>query len=660
MIRQWRHVGRNNRVTRVESLHFASLADPHALPMRLSIMPENFDGDFEVITGLRLCEKCEAPLQVLKRAANGACIVKLQTRFTGLRAYQGHLSSIPAAGSTAQEECVSGEWELLKKWRWRAKSGESVALEKMSAIFTSRDEGPFSESRLRRYLEHMRERGFWDLMLEHVTAWDARWRDAEIVVVGDAEAQRWINFAAYHLISAGNHRDDRVSIGARALTGPIYKGHVFWDSEMFILPFFIFTHPETARAMLMYRYHTLPAAREKAASVGCRGALFAWESAISGKEMTPVAALAPNGDIIPILSGKLEQHIDSAIAYGVWSYWLATGDMDFMLEAGAEILIETARFWASRAERDGETYHIRNVEGPDEYHEGVDDSVYTNMMAGWNILRAIDIIERLKRRHPEGLARLREKLGLGPREPSAWRKVAEGLSIPKSRDGTLLEQFQGFFGLEDIDVRLFEPRTGALDVILGRERTQNTQLVKQADVVMLLYLLEGHFSNEQLHANFSYYERRTAHGSSLSPAIYGLVAARLGLAQSALGYYRMAGEVDLANNMGNAIGGIHVAAMGGLWLQTISGFAGLRYDEEALFLYPHLPNKWQRLRFSLHWRQAQLSIEVVRKRRIVLRSEGEGPFSVGIHGSKARTCEAGHTYTSSWDGKGWLDFEEQE
>ena len=210
-------------------------------------------------------------------------------------------------------------------------------------------------------------------------------------------------------------RTRRVSVGARGLTGDAYFGHVFWDTEIYLLPFYTAVWPEAARAMLMYRYHTLARRREqRQRTMGCKGALYAWESADTGEETTPERVVGPDGAMIDILTGKMEQHISADIAYAVWQYWRVTGDDDFFLQAGAEILLETARFWASRAvaEADGRR-HIRHVIGPDEYHEDVDDNAFTNVMARWNLARGLEAIETLRTRWPERAAALGEKLALG-------------------------------------------------------------------------------------------------------------------------------------------------------------------------------------------------------------------------------------------------------
>jgi len=662
LFREWRHRSVKNLLTSIKYLNFASLADPHALLESVTVLPENHDSPLKVDTGLRLCDECEPALQVVKMVPEEdgkGSIVRGKTRFTSIGVIAGQRTvSLPGF---VPLKCRSREDEtgVYDAWSWDGNTGQEVTIQKFATLRTSRD-GKLTEPSVYRHLKTLEGEGFVALVMEHVAVWEARWRNAAIRAHGDPEAQRWINFACYHLISAGNPLDDRSSIGARALTGTVYKGHIFWDSEMFILPFFVFTHPPTARAMLMYRYHTLPAAREKARSIGCEGALYAWESGINGEEMTPEFAVAPDGEVIPILSGKLEQHIDAAIAHGIWTYWQATRDADFMVRAGAEMLIETARFWASRVIRKSGQYHIYNVEGPDEFHEGVDDNIYTNLMAAWNLRRAVDIVRHMQDAHPAELTLLSERIGFELAETKKWLKIADNMYNGFIPACNFIEQFAGYFDLEDIDVRKYEPRTAALDIILGRERTAATRMVKQADVVMLLYLLEEQFSEYQIRDNFEYYDRRTAHSSSLSPCIYGLVAARLGMSRTAMQYFHKAGQIDMADNMGNATGGVHAAALGGLWQQVIMGFSGFRATDEGVFVYPQLPVKWRRLSFSLLWRDLHLDFDIRRGKQMKLSILGDGEVKAGIYGLALQDLEAGGTYVSNWKSRTWSEFYRQE
>src|SRR5208337_3989484 len=428
----------------------------------------------------------------------------------------------------------------------------------------------------REKLETARQAGWRGILRSHEEAWRKRWDASDVAIDGDEGAQQALRFAIYHLISAANPNDDTVSIGARALTGDDYHGHVFWDTEIYLLPFYTWTWPEAARAALMYRFHTLNGARQKAADMGWRGALYAWESTDTGLETTPTQIVGPDRRVIQVLCGTQEQHISADVAYAVWQYWQITGDDEFFHTAGAEILLETARFWASRAllEADGRT-HIRGVIGPDEYHEDIDDNAYTNVMARWNIRRALDAVEILRQRWPEAWERLSLKLHLRQAELDEWRQVADSIADGLAARTGLFEQFSGFFGLEYIDLNDYAGRSVPLDVVLGRERTQKTQVVKQADVVALLALLPEEFPGDMAAKNFRYYEPRCGHGSSLSPSMHGVAAARIGDPEKALQYLRQSAAIDLSDSVVGIGGGVHIAALGGNWMVAVLGFAGL-------------------------------------------------------------------------------------
>ncbi len=508
--------------------------------------------------------------------------------------------------------------KLTWSWSWKCRPGQIVCFQRFVAVVRSDipDTDPGREARDR--LQGALHLGWSGVFAAHEAAWTKRWHHSGVEVDGDAAAQRALRFAIYHLTSAANPADESVSIGARALTGDDYHGHVFWDTEIFLLPFYVLTWPEAARALLMYRFHTLPAARAKAARMGWRGALYAWESAATGAEMTPEEVLGPDRQVIRILCGTQEQHISADIAYAVWQYWHATGDDGFLLEAGAEILLETARFWASRAtlEADGRC-HIRGVIGPDEYHEHIDDNAYTNVMARWNIRRALDIAAALRERWPACWTALAGRLRLDEAELKLWRSVADTLIDGLQPTTGLFEQFAGYFGLEDIDLAKYAGRTVPMDVVLGRERTQQSQVVKQADVVALLGLLPEEFKGETAAAaNFRYYEPRCSHGSSLSPAMHGLVAARMGDTEMALRFFHRTADIDLADTQVATDGGIHIAALGGIWMLTVLGFTGLSLRDDGIDIDPHLPGDWHSLAFRVQWRGRCLKISIDQDRQI--------------------------------------------
>ncbi|MBE0429672.1 MAG: glycoside hydrolase family 65 protein [Thermoleophilia bacterium] len=656
--RRWRHRDVNGRVTSVSFTRFVSIADPHILLMKITVTPENYSGAARLETGIMASPRLPQAVRVTEAGLLKEDILNLiaATSHSGINVAMAQATRLHDKSQGAKSQARTGDDGVFETVSWHAEMGKPLILEKYVSVFTSRDTGdPSAEATA--HVKKMAASGFSSLQLDHIEAWEERWRLAGMDIGGDPSAGHWLNFALYHLLSAGNPDDETVSISARALTGAIYRGHIFWDAETFTLPFLIFTWPAAARSALMYRYHTLDAARENALRAGHRGALYPWESAASGREVAPETVLSHLGEKVPVMSGDIEDHIVADVAHGVWTYVNATGDTGFLLEAGAEIMMETARFWASRAEKKEEEYHLLHVEGPDEYHDqGVDDNYFTNVMAAWNIRQALEISGYLQERHPREWSLLATGIGLTRTELAEWSEVAEKMYRDMNSRGNIIEQFAGYFQLEDIKVRDFEPRTAPLALILGYSRIVASQVVKQADVVMALYLLENELDQEIIRENFEYYDARTDHGSSLSPAIHGLVAARLGKLERALFYFRQAATIDLANNMGNAAGGVHIAAMGGLWQQVVMGFAGVRAEAECLFVYPQLPEAWTTLGFSLLWRGLELNFEIERGRSIRLKLSGRGNVPVGIHGGRIQELAAPRTYLSRWDGDTWRTF----
>jgi trehalose/maltose hydrolase-like predicted phosphorylase len=502
--------------------------------------------------------------------------------------------------------------DLLKwSWSWTSVPGQVASFQRLVALVRSDDLQDDPGPRARAALGKARQLGWRGVLGAHETAWSSRWQCSDLEIEGDDAARQALRFSIYHLNSAANPADERVSIGARALTGDAYLGHVFWDTDIYLVPFYVATWPEAARALLMYRFNTLPGARNKAARMGWRGALYAWESTDTGEETTPEQIIGPVGKLVQVLCGTQEQHISADIAYAVWHYWEATGDDAFLLDAGAEILLDTARFWASRAllEADGHS-HIRGVIGPDEYHEDIDDNAYTNVMARWNIRRGLDIAALLGERWPASWVELAGRLGLDDAELRQWRQVADTLVTGLDPQTGLFEQFAGFFKLDAIDLSEYAGRTVPMDVVLGRERTQRSQVVKQADIVALLGLLPEEFDLPTKLANFRYYEPRCGHGSSLSRAMHALVAARLGDGELALRYFRETAATDLTDTAGGSAGGVHIAALGGLWQVALFGFAGLALRADALALDPRLPASWRSFSFRVHWRGRVVKVHI--------------------------------------------------
>ena len=520
-------------------------------------------------------------------------------------------------------------------WRWRSVAGQELELDRLVTVARSDRWADDPALVAADAMARGRALGWRGVLAAHETAWQQHWDASDVIIEGHDEVQEALRFAVYHLTSAANPEDECVSVGARGLTGDAYFGHVFWDTEIYLLPFYVGVWPEAARALLMYRYHTLHGARAKAAHFGFRGALYAWESADTGEETTPERVIGADGTPVEILTGRMEHHISADVAYAVWQYWRFTRDDDFFLRAGAEMLLETARFWASRAvaEADGKR-HIRHVIGPDEYHEDVDDNAFTNVMARWNIGRGLETMDLLRERWPNHAAALQEKLALGDDELADWRDAIARIVTGLDAATGIYEQFAGYHKLEPLDLSLYADRKMPIDVVIGPERTQRSQVVKQADVVALIALLPDEFPGAAAKANFRHYEPRCAHGSSLSAGIHALVAARLGETETALRFLRQAAIADLELDP-NSAGGIRIAGLGGLWQAIILGFAGLDLKSDMLGIDPRLPPHWRSLSFRVCWRGRSVAIRLAGKTAQATLVDGEG-MEIRIAGTRGK------------------------
>jgi trehalose/maltose hydrolase-like predicted phosphorylase len=493
---------------------------------------------------------------------------------------------------------------------------ESGRVERLAAYVTDPAAAPDPEAALAD-LATAEELGFERLLREHRRAWAARWQAADVRIDGDPELQRDVRFALFHLM-ASVRESGETALGARGLSGHGYRGHVFWDTDLYSLPFFAATRPEEARTLLEYRIRRLPAARALARASGREGARFSWESARSGREVTPSYSRLKNGVLIPILTGKLEEHIVADVAWASWCYFDWTGDEEFLRGPGRDLIVETARYWASRIRLDGDGRgHIDNVIGPDEYHEGVDDNAFTNVMARWNLRRGAELLD-------------------DDRERESWLQLADRVVDGYDESTGVYEEFAGFFGLEPFIVADVAPRRPlAGELLLGRDRLHASQVVKQADVLMLHHIVPGEVAPGSLRPNLEFYEPRTTHGSSLSPGIHASLFARLGMFDRALETLRLASRMDIDDLQGTTAAGLHIATMGSLWQALAFGFAGVRPDGDALHVDPRLPPQWRSLELSLSFRGVPLTVRVEPQAVVVtadaavrVRLEGREPLVV--------------------------------
>ncbi|MGH8296918.1 MAG: HAD-IA family hydrolase, partial [Steroidobacteraceae bacterium] len=417
----------------------ASLVDLHLLLQEITVELENHSAMVELDATL-------APQDVARRFPHLELLDELpkSTAFEVLhfRTKAAREEVVIAARTML---CGSGTDDL--RWRVPGAIGVRLVFRRFVVVYTSRDVAHPTEAAVKHLLA-LDWSEFDSYAALHSARWREFWHGADIRVADQPQVEQALRFNAYHLRSAADH-DPRVSIGARTLSGRGYHGHVFWDVEMFMLPFFEYTQPDIARQLLLYRYHTLDGARQRARESGFRGACYAWESTVTGEDVTPRAVrLKTTGEEIPIYTGSQQIHITADVAYAVCRYREAAGDDEFLRDFGVEILTETARFWASRCTRDGDAYHLRGVMGPDEYHYDVSDNAYTNRLARFNLEQAALATDWLRHHGSREWQQLSQRLALSPEEPSDWRHVAAALYRPSPRSDCVIEQFAGFFELD--------------------------------------------------------------------------------------------------------------------------------------------------------------------------------------------------------------------
>jgi len=582
---------------------FASLANEHLLLLRCTVTPD-FSGTVEFRAGLNGNMDNEGLAHWRWRGQgrrDDVAYLRNQTRQSGIEL----VSAMSLRGSAGRDL-----WDVENAPTWVARveamPGQTVTAEKIVAIYTSRDADP--AALVDKAVNVVNQCAGWSSAHQaNASAWADEWARTDVVIEGDDEAQLAIRFNLFQMLIAAPRHDDRVNIGAKTLSGFGYRGHAFWDTDIFMLPLFTYTLPHIAKNLLNYRYHTLPAARAKAKAKGFAGAQFAWESADTGEEVTPtwVPHFADKTKLVRIWTGDIEIHISADIAYAAHQYWRLTRDDAWFIEKGAELILDTAKFWAVRAEWNADTgcYEYNDVIGPDEYHDHVDNNAFTNRMAQWNLQTALDTLDWLQTHAPAKAEALSDKLQLDAQTLTHWRDVIEKMYLPVASDG-LIEQFEGYFQRKDIDLAALEPRAVSAQAYFGIEGCNETQILKQPDVLMMQYLLRDHYSDEAVRVNYAYYAPRTDHtyGSSLGPSIMAIMACEVGRPDDAYEHFIRAARADLRDVRGNARDGIHAASAAGTWQSVVFGFGGLRVTPEGWTAHPRLPHHWKRLAFKFFHR----------------------------------------------------------
>jgi trehalose/maltose hydrolase-like predicted phosphorylase len=678
LTRNVRYRDQAGRTTTLAQRRLVSMADPHTAALETTILPEDWSGALEVRCGLDAQvtnDGVERYRQLASRHLRPVLTgdddsesmwLQVETTTSRIRIAEAVRVSVVGAEEAAPRSFDHADGVVSQHVYITAHSGSPCTIRKLVTLFTSRDRA-ISESlaAARDHLAGLED--FEGVLTRHLLAWSRLWRRCRVSVPGDA--QRLLNLHMFHLLQTlSEHTADLdVGVPARGLHGEAYRGHVFWD-ELFVFPFYILRFPEIAWALLMYRWRRLPAARRAAKEAGYRGAMYPWQSGSDGSDETPLVHLNPRSGRWVADNSRLQRHVGIAVAHNVWQYVQATGDLTFLEQYGAEMLIEIARFWCNLAQYNGarDRYEIRGVVGPDEYHDaypdsdqpGLNNNAYTNIMAARVIRHALDALVMLSHYQRRDLT---ERLGLESGELALFDDVSSRMFVAFHDDG-IISQFEGFEQLEELDWDGYRRKYDdirRLDRILEAEdNTVNRyQACKQADVLMLLFLLSREelietlatlgyqVSDDALDRTVDYYLARTSHGSTLSAVVHAWVLSRQDR-EASWQFFVEALESDVADIQGGTTSeGIHLGAMAGTIDLLQRCYPGLRMHDEVLSLNPMLPPELGQLDLELTYRgSAGIIVRLTQDRaKVGLDPSVTTPVTVSNNGD-LRTLQPGEMW----------------
>ena len=684
LVRSFRFGDGQGRVTHVMQRRLVSMAEPSLAALETTIVAENWSGPMQIrsaVDGTVMNSGVERYRRLrgdhlVPVSANAVgpetITVVVQTRTSRIRVGVSARTRLVRDGERvpAERRLVRNRGVVAHELTVEVQEGTPITVEKVAAVVTSRTPAIY-EPGLNATQSVARAGGFDELLERHVLAWDQLWQRFDIRIEDSERSQMILRLHVFHLLQtvSPNSIDLDVGVPARGLHGEAYRGHIFWD-ELFIFPLLNFQFPALTRTLLNYRFRRLGEARWAAREAGFDGAMFPWQSGSGGREESQTLHLNPrSGRWLPDNS-RLQRHINLAIAYNTWQYFQVSDDVDFLRFRGAPMLVDIARFWASLAtyDRASDRYEIRGVMGPDEYHDGYPDrdepglnnNAYTNVMVVWLLCRVIELFERLPDHH---VRELWETLHVTRVEFDRWEDISRKMVVPFHGAG-IISQFEGYGDLEELDWASYTARYGdihRMDRILEAEgdSANRYQLSKQADVLMLFYLLSAtelgqilerlgyELSSEAVSDTIDYYMARTSHGSTLSRVVHSWVIARSDRERS-WELFSEAIESDVADVQGGTTAeGIHLGAMAGTVDLIQRGYTGLEARGDVLWFDPALPKELGALDFKVHYRGHRVQVRVTPSQlRVSAIPSEEAPIQVGF---RDEVVELQPGATVEWD-----------
>lgn len=470
------------------------------------------------------------------------------------------------------------------------------------------------------------------IFADQTAYWNGIWETSDIRIEGDPENQQGIRFCIFQLYQTYHGDHPGFNIGAKGLTGEVYRGLAFWDTESYCLPFYMFNNPKAARSLLVFRYKTLPQAMQRAKDVDCEGACY------------PIATIDGTESCDLWQHSNLQLHVGTAISYGIWHYVKNTGDKEFLHSKGTEMLIQISRFYATRGQwgQQSGKYGYFGVMGPDEFQLMVNNNCYINLMAQKSFEYTLDTLSEMKEQAPEAFALVAEKTGLRDEELTDWKNKADNMKIPVDEVTGVFEEHDGFFDMPHIDIHSIPVTEFPLYSNWSYDRLYRYDMIKQPDVLMFMFLYNGQFSKEAKLANYEYYESRCIHESSLSPSIHSILASEIGKPEEAYSFFEFATRLDLDNYNRNTREGLHTTSIAAAWMNIVYGFGGMRSDGTRLSFQPTLPERWNEYSFQVMYEGVLLRI-LVNKTSVTLTAIHGGSTDIIVYGQSITVDASGTT-----------------
>ncbi|MFD3218800.1 MULTISPECIES: glycosyl hydrolase family 65 protein [unclassified Bacillus (in: firmicutes)] len=636
------------RITQIQRKEFLYAVDHHAAVLSLEIQPENYSGEITVTTMLNynhgnsmyggfLNEVRTQHLQKCLSEAGETTYLEVETIGTkspiGMASrivVEEHMNRFPVY----EKECVG---ETL---RYFAKEGKTNSFIKYVTFFNGFDKKQNLRNACLEKLNEINQIGIDELTRQHIAVWDERWQKYDVIIEGDERAQEAIRFGVFHLIQSPHPMKDGTNIASRGLTSEYHLGHFFFNTEIYKSPYFMYMEPSIAKSLLQYRCNTLSAAREIANSMGYKGARFSEESDHEGFPAGPSKFRNIfTGKELEEWTGRETHYIGALCVYSLAKYYQMTEDNEFILQHGLELLLETARFSASIVKWNecSKTYEIHKVTGPDEYHMHVDNSYFTNYMMKFNLSYALEMLEILRNIDIVAVEDVCEKLGVYDEEIQLWEHVKQNLYLPKAREG-VFEQFSGYFNLKDAWINSYDQNNRPViseefEEVAAYLQNSSNQIIKQADIIMLISMFRDKFSYDDKLKNMEYYDKRTAHESSLSATHAALVAVDLNQLEIAYKYFMICMRFNLDFiPKADYRNGIHLASYAGGWRVLVEGFCGVEIKGSSLYINPKIPSNWSKVSFGICWEDHFLRIEIGSeelKVKMVKKGKSKGTIHIG-------------------------------